>query len=322
MTATETVDIDAIRDAAARIGGRLHRTPVLSSRLLGEAIGAHAQVKAELFQRTGSFKARGVLNKLGRLSAAERERGVVSFSAGNHAQAVAWACGQEGVRCRIFMPATASAAKVEATRAYGGEVDLASETAREAGRRALELAERGWTLVHPFDDPAVIAGHGTAGLELAEDAGGLDLVVVPASGGGLISGVATAIAALSPSARVVAAQVEANPTVREALAAGKPVVGKPQPTIADALTAPFVGDHCLPLIQAHVDAVACVTEDEVAAAMRFVYGRLKLAAEPGGVVGVAALLAGRVAVEPGARVAVVVSGGNVDPRVVTAALNG
>jgi threonine dehydratase len=166
----------------------------------------------------------------------------------------------------------------------------------------------------------VIAGHGTAGLELAEDAGELDLVVVPASGGGLVSGVSTAIAATLPNARVVAAQVEANPTLRQALAAGRPVVGKPQPTIADALTAPFVGDHCLPLIQAHVDAVACVTEEEVAAAMRFVYGRLKLAAEPGGVVGVAALLSGRVIVEPGARVAVVVSGGNVDPRVVARAL--
>jgi threonine dehydratase len=322
MHAPETVDVETIRRAAERIDGRLHRTPVLSSRLLGEAVGGRVVIKAELFQRTGSFKPRGVLSKLSRLGAAEREHGVVSFSAGNHAQAVAWACAQEGVRCRIFMPAAASAAKVEATRAYGGEVDVSSETAFEAGRRAMELSERGWTLVHPFDDPAVIAGHGTAGLELAEDAGELDVVVVPASGGGLVAGISTAVAGTLPGARVVAAQVEANPTVRRALDAGRPVVGKPLPTIADALTAPFVGEHCLSLIREHVHTVACVTEDEIAAAMRFVYGRLKLAAEPGGVVGVAALLAGRVPVEPGERVAVVVSGGNVDPRVVAAALNG
>jgi threo-3-hydroxy-L-aspartate ammonia-lyase len=319
--ASETVDIESIRRAADRIGGRLHRTPLLSSRLLGEAIGARVVVKAELFQRTGSFKPRGVLNRLAGLSAAEREHGVVSFSAGNHAQAVAWACAQEGVRCRIFMPAGASAAKVEATRAYGGEVDLSCESAAEAGRRAVELSERGWVLVHPFDHPAVIAGQGTVGAELVADAGELDLVVVPASGGGLVAGVSSAIAATFPEARVVAAQIEANPTIREALAAGRPVVGKPEPTMADALTAPFVGDHCLPLIQAHVHDVACVTEDELAAAMRFVYGRLKLAAEPGGVVGVAALLAGRVRPEPGARVAVVVSGGNVDPRLVAQALD-
>jgi len=274
----------------------VHRTPVFSSRSLGAETGARVHLKAELFQRTGSFKFRGALHRVTHLTEEERVRGVITFSAGNHAQGVALACREAGVDCLVLMPAGASEAKVVATAAYGARIDQsAGDAAGMIGLADELIAKTGRVLVHPFDDPLVMAGQGTLGLELLDQVPDLQTVLVPFSGGGLIGGVATVMAP-----------------------AGVKVIGiRPaqRPTIADALTAPFVGAHCQAAVDAHVHETVEVSEDEFAAAFRFLHVRAKLAAEPSAGAGVAALLAGRYGPAPGEVVAVVVSGGNVAPAV-------
>jgi threonine dehydratase len=305
------IDHAEIERAAAIIRGRLHRTPLLSCSTLGE----RTFLKAELFQKTGSFKPRGMLNRIAALSSDEKARGIVTWSAGNAAQGAAYAASLDGVACRVFMWRTANPRKVDAARAYGAEVDLDADGPAEAHERLLAYAEQtGRVFVHPFDDPVLQAGHGSLGLEVEEDVPVVGTVVVPIGGGGLISGVASAV-----GCRVVGVEPEAAATLTEALAAGEPTRVEPR-SIADGLNAPFTGEHTLAVVRERVAEIVLVTEDEIAEGMRFLYGRAKLACEPAGAAATAALLAGKIALEAGSTVVAVVSGGNADPRVAAAIL--
>jgi len=305
------IDRDDIGRAAELIRGRLHRTPLLSCR----SLAPNAFLKAELFQKTGSFKPRGMLNKVASLSPEEKSRGIVTWSAGNAAQGAAFAAAAEGIPCTVFMWASANPHKVAATRGYGAEVDLAAENPAEAHERLLAYVEEsGRTFVHPFDDPVLQAGHGTLGLEVIEDLPEVATIVVPVGGGGLIAGVASAV-----DCRVVGVEPENARTLSAALETGEPVRIQPS-TIADGLNAPFTGAGTLAVCRERVDEVVLVSDDEIAEAMRFLYARAKLACEPAGAAGVAALLAGRVEAEPGRPVVAVVSGGNADPKVVAGIL--
>jgi threonine dehydratase len=284
---------------------------VLTSATLSELTRARVYLKAELFQRTGSFKPRGVLNSLASLSAEERRGGVIGISAGNHAQAVAFGAAGEGLDALLVMWRGASAQKIAATRAYGATVDLEASGPAEAFERLEELlASSGRTLVHPFDSAPTVAGQGTVGLEIAEDVLDVDVVVVPVGGGGLISGVATAIKGLRPQARVVGVEPERSNALQAALAARERVEITPV-SIADGLNSPHAGRIPLAIAQVLDIEVVLVSEDEIRTGFRFLYERAKLACEPAGAAGVAALLAGKIALEPGETVAVVVSGGNV-----------
>lgn len=302
-----------IRDAQGAITGRIHRTPLLSSRALGERIGAATFVKAEVLQKTGSFKVRGALNKVRRLSAEERAQGLIAVSAGNHAQGVAFAAAAFGARATVVMPETAPRSKVAASRGYGAEVVLHGAVS-DAFRRADELRrEHGYTFVHPYDDPDVMAGQGTVGLEVLEDLPETDVVVVPVGGGGLLAGIATAVKALRPSARVIGVEPTGAAGLTESLRAGRVVRLEHVSTIADGLAAPDAGALVLEIARALVDDVALVSDDEIAEGVAFLLERGKLLAEPAGAAGIAALLAGKVRVAPGDRVVTIASGGNVDP---------
>jgi threonine dehydratase len=312
--------LDDVLRARERTAGRLVRTPALTSRTLSEHTGAKVHLKAELFQRTGSFKPRGVLAKVESLTADERKRGVVTWSAGNAAAAVAWAAAASGIACRVFMWRTASPLKVAATLGYGAEVDLEAENASAAYERLLAHVERtGAVFVHPFDDPVLHAGHGSVGLEVLEDVPDLAVVVVPIAGGGLISGIAVAVKGLRPEARVVGVEPEGAAGMSAALAAGEVVPITPR-TVADGLAAPFAGEGTLAVCRDLVDEVVLVAEDEIEHAFRFLYTRAKLACEPAGAAATAALLAGKVLLDPGEEVVAVVSGGNVAPETASAIL--
>ena len=303
---------DDVERAASLIAGRLRRTPTLSSRTLGRDVF----LKAELLQRTGSFKPRGVLTKLASLTGDERASGVIAISAGNHAQAVAWAAAEEGLDALVVMWSGASEAKIAATRGYGAAVDLEALGPAEAFERlALLLDETGRTLVHPFDDPLTIAGQGTVGLEILEDVEGVETIVVPIGGGGLIAGVALAAAG---RARVVGVEPELSTAMHSALAARESVDVTPT-SIADGLNAPHAGRLAIGIVQEHVEEVVLVSEEEIAEGFRFLYERAKLACEPAGAAAVAAVLAGRV---KGGRTVCVVSGGNVAARTAAGILAG
>ena len=307
-------DVLAAREA---IAGRLHRTPTFSSATLSERMGAPVHLKAELFQRTGSFKPRGVLTKLASLSPEEKGRGVIGISAGNHAQALAYCAALEGLDALLVMWEGASPQKIEATRAYGATVDLEADNPGQAFDRLRELMEEtGRPLVHPFDDPETIAGQGTVGLEIVEDVPDTAVLVVPVGGGGLVSGIVLS----AEGRRVVAVEPELSDALQRGLEAGEPVHIQPT-SMADGLSAPFAGEHALRICSAPNVECVLVTEDQIAAGMRFLYGRAKLACEPAAAVGVAALLAGKVAVEPHETVAVVVSGGNVAAEIASAILS-
>lgn len=306
-------EIDSAREV---IHGRLHFTPVARSTYLGERIGGQVHLKLELFQKTGSFKPRGVLNRLANLSDHERRRGLISLSAGNHAQAVAWAAREYGVGATIVMPAKAMQSKVDATRGYGGQVVLCEGDLLAA---ALELQrERDLTLIHPFDDPYVIAGQGTVGLELVEQVPDVDLVLVGVGGGGLIAGVAAAIKAARPNAKVIGIEPEGAPGMTESLRRGEPVRLEKLNTIADGLAAPFAGRLNYAHVRALVDEMVLVTDHEIAAAIPVLVERCKIVPEPAGAAAVGALLAGKVVPPPGATTVAIVSGGNIDrARLVT-----
>ncbi|HZD88163.1 MAG TPA: pyridoxal-phosphate dependent enzyme [Gaiellaceae bacterium] len=296
-----SVGLEDVERAHTALAGRVRRTPTLPLEPPG------VRLKAELFQETGSFKARGALNRIAALSAEERRRGVVTWSAGNHAQAVAWAAARDGVDCVVEMWRGVSPLKVEATRAHGARVDLDAPDPAAAYDRALELVEReGRVFVHPHSDPFVLAGHGTLALELLEDVPGLETVVVGVGGGGLVTGI---LVALDGRAQVVAVEPERSPAFSAGLAAGRGVqVGTD--TMADGLAPPFAGELPLAICAGRVGTVL-VSEEEIAAGMRFLYARARLACEPAGAAAFGALLAGKVETGPG--VAVVVSGGNVEP---------
>jgi threonine dehydratase len=283
---------------------------MLSSQSLAQAFGGSAFLKAELFQKTGSFKPRGMLAKLASLTPEEKARGVISISAGNAAQGLAWACAQENVDCLVVMWQTASPLKVAGTKSYGAQVDLESPDPVAGFERVRELeASTGRTFVHPYDDPVVIAGHSSLGREIVEDVPDVEVIVVPVGGGGLVAGVALG----AEGRRIVGVEPEGSAALHQALAAGKPVPVVPD-TIADALTAPRAGDHPLRICQEHGVETVLVTEDDVRAGFRFLYERAKLAAEPGAAVGVGALLAGKIGGLRGKTAVIVVSGGNVAPQ--------
>jgi threonine dehydratase len=317
LMATPIVSREDVLAARETIAGRVHRTPTLTSASLERELGVPVYLKAELFQRTGSFKPRGVLNKLAALSAEEKVRGVIGISAGNHAQALAYGAALEGVDALVVMWQGVSEQKLEATKTYGGTVDLEASDPLTAFERLDELiGETGRTLVHGFDDRHVIAGHGTIALELEEDAADATVIVVPAGGGGLVSGIAAAAKGV-----VVAVEPEGSRALHEGLRAGRPVTVQPH-SIADGLSAPFAGVNCIAVCQARGVESVLVSEDEIAAGFRFLYGRAKLACEPAGAVGVGALLAGKVPLNGAKAVAVVVSGGNVATETAAAILAG
>ena len=301
-----------IRAAAERIRGRVHRTPLLSASRLGESAGARLHLKCENLQKTGSFKARGALNKVLSLSDAERARGLVTVSAGNHAAAVAWAAQLAGCSAVVVMPEGAPKSKLEAVRGYGAEIVLHADRATLFDKLEEVRQARGLTFVHPFDDAVVLAGAGTAGLEIVEDLPEADVVLVPVGGGGLLGGVASAVKQAKPRARVVAVELEAGPGLTPALAAGKPVPVARPATLADGMTPPFVGALPLAIAREAVDEIVAVTEAEIIEAMRLLMTRAKLYVEGAGAAATAAILAGKVRVPPGALVVALVSGGNVD----------
>ncbi|MFQ5426225.1 MAG: threonine/serine dehydratase [Gaiellales bacterium] len=299
----------------------MHRTPVMSSRTLTELSSAPVVLKAELFQRTGSFKLRGVTNRLAALGAEDRTRGVIAVSAGNHAQALAHGCATEGIDCLVMMWRGASEAKAAAAAGYGATVDLESDGPSEAFARMEEIRrETGRVVVHPFSDPLVIAGQGTVGLEILADVPDVELVLVPTGGGGLVSGIAAAIKPSSPQVRVVAVEPEQAPALAEGLSRGTPVSVDPV-SIADGLAAPYTATTCIEVCHALGVETVQISEDEIREGLRFVYARAKLACEPAGAAGVAALLAGKV--DPrGSKTVAVVSGGNVDAAIASATLAG
>jgi threonine dehydratase len=302
-----------VERAAERIAGDVRETPVLPAGELSRRVGAPVVLKAECLQLTGSFKVRGVFHKMNRLSPDELDRGVVAASAGNHAQAVALAAERLNTRADVFMPIEAPLAKLSAVRAYGGEVHLVEGSYDEAGAAARDFAEReGKTLVPPFDDPEIIAGQGSVGLEIARQAPATRLVVVPLGGGGLASGVAIAIKSRLAEAKVIGVQAEACAPYLESLAARRPIGARSASTICDGIAVKRPGDLTLPLVERHLDGIATVSDDEVAEAMVLLLERSKLVVEGAGAAGVAALLAGKIELPADGETCAVLSGGNVD----------
>lgn len=301
--------LDSVRDAAGRLNGVAHRTPVLTSRTLDERCGCPVLLKCENFQRTGSFKFRGAFNAVSTLSDAEKRRGLVTYSSGNHAQALALAGRVVGVAVTVVMPITAPAAKLEATRGYGAEVLLYDPDREVREEVAAKVGEdRGSTLIPPFDHAAVIAGQGTAALELLQDAGDLDLLFVPCGGGGLLSGSALAAQSVG-SCRVVGVEPEAADDATRTFRTGMLHEVRNPPTIADGLRTPSLGTLTWPLIRKNVAEMVTVSEREIIEAMRFCWERLKIVVEPSGATAIAGLLGYD---GGGARVGVIISGGNVD----------
>jgi len=308
------IELSDVRDAAARLAGVAHRTPVLNSRTLDGLAGARVFLKAECFQRMGAFKFRGAYIRISRMTPPELQHGVASYSSGNHAQAVALAARLIGTHAVIVMPSDAPGSKLDAARGYGAEVvlyDRYTEDRAELGRQLAE--ERGLTLVPPYEDPWVMAGQGTAALELLEQVGQLDTLLVPVGGGGLIAGSATAAKALHPSIAVVGVEPSSGDDPRRSLEAGRRVALDTVPaTIADGLQATTPGALTFEVNCRLVDGIVTVTDEEIVGAMRLLFERMKLVVEPSGAVGVAALLAGKVERVGGTRVGVILSGGNMD----------
>jgi len=307
-----TVGLADARHARSVIASHILRTPLVSSHSLGERIGAEAFLKLENLQRTGSFKVRGAVYAMSCLSPAARDAGVVTMSAGNAAQAIAYAGRVQGVPVTVVMPETAPKTKVAATRGYGGEIRFASDVTRLLPM-VQELQATGLHFLHPFDDDDVIAGHASLGFEIVADVPDVDLVVVPVGGGGLISGVALALKALRPGCRIVGVEPVGAPGVRRALDAGQVVRLESAKTVADGLAAPFAGQRNLEIIRRDVDDVVLISDDAILDGLRFLMARARIVAEPAGAAAVAALLSGAVKARAGERVVAIVSGGNVDP---------
>jgi threonine dehydratase len=311
------LDLDDIVQAAERLRGVANRTPVVTSRNLDALVGGQVFLKCENLQRGGSFKFRGAYNRLVCLSEEERARGVVAFSSGNHAQGVALAARVLGISAVILMPDDAPPTKVAATQGYGAEVvryNRLTEDREELASRVAE--ERGLTLVPPYDHPLIMAGQGTAALELVEEVGQLDVLLVPVGGGGLLSGCATAVHARCPDARILGVETETSNDWVLSLEAGRPIRIPPPDTIADGMRTQQPGALTFPVVQQLAAGVKTVSDEEVKVAMRFLLLRLKLLVEPTGAVPAALLLSGRwreAGDTRGPRIGVVLSGGNVDP---------
>ncbi len=309
----EAGDAQLARKVVAKIA---RHTPVLSSRSLAEHCGGRVLLKAENLQRTGSFKLRGAVHKLSRL---DDPQGVVAGSAGNHGQSVAYAARDRGIPCEVFMPREAPVAKVAAVEAFGGVVHLGGESVDDCVAAARErAAEGGATFVHPFDDPDVILGQATLGLELLDDVPDISRIIVPVGGGGLISGVAIAVKSARPEIQVIGVQVEACAAFPASLKAHSPIACDALPTIADGIAVKRPGEITLPLVERWVDQMIVVREDDVGEAMVWLMERAKLVVEGGGAAGVAAVLAGEVTAAASGSTVIVLSGGNVDPGLLAA----
>ena len=307
-----TVTYDDVVAAHERIAGAAHRTPVLTSTTANQVTGAELFFKAENFQRMGAFKFRGAYNAIAKLDDAQKRGGVIAYSSGNHAQAIALAANLLGASSVIVMPKDAPAVKVEATKGYGAEVvlyDRYSESREEIGRRL--ASERGMTLIPPFDHPDVIAGQGTAAKELFEDAGPMDMLVSPLGGGGLLAGCALAAKALNPDCVVIGVEPEAGNDGQRSFRSGELVTIETPKTIADGAQTLRLGDHTFPIIREHVSDIVTASDDELAEAMRFFAGRMKVVVEPTGALAMAAVLTGKIDVA-GKRVGILISGGNMD----------
>ncbi len=312
-TIDEVVTPAAVARAARLIAREVRETPVLPAGELSRRVGASVVVKAECLQFTGSFKVRGAFHKISRLSRSKLRSGVVAASAGNHAQAVALAADRAGAHADIFMPAAAPLAKVAAVRSYGGEVRLIDGSYHEAAEAAREFAEReDGALIHPFDDPDIVAGQGTVGLEITRQVPTARQVVVPLGGGGLAAGTAIAVKSRLPGARVIGVQAEACSPYADSAAARRPIGTRSTNTICDGIAVKRPGELTLPLVERYLDDIAAVSDDEVAQAMVLLLERSKLVVEGAGAVGVAALLAGKIEPAADGDTCVVLSGGNVD----------
>ena len=307
------IDLGDVERAAARLKGVAHRTPLVTSRTLDREAGASIVLKAEGFQRMGAFKFRGAYNTVSQLSDDERAGGVVTSSSGNHAQALALAASLCGTTATILMPNDAPASKRAATEGYGGEVIEFDRWTDDRDALTVGLArERGAVLVHAYDDPRIMAGAGTCGLELVQDAEDLDVVVVPAGGGGLLSGSAVAVKGISPATRVVGVEPQASPDIARSLEAGERTRVEVERSIADGQLLATPGEQPWQVISALVDDVVTVSDEEILAAMRLLFERCKLVAEPSGASALAAVLAGRIPAPAGsARVGVILSGANI-----------
>ena len=315
MTATSVsccVSLAEIEQAQSRLSGSIYLSPCAHSRALSRLTGQQIYLKLENLQMTGAFKERGALNKLATLSADESGRGVIAASAGNHAQAVAYHASRLGIKAHIVMPEPTPLVKVMATRNYGGQVILHGANYDEAHAEATRLRDsNGYTFVHPFDDPAVIAGQGTIGLELLEQVPGLEAVVVPIGGGGLIGGVACALKERKPGLRVIGVQTARLPSMPAALARDRPVTIEAAITVADGIAVRRAGDLTLPLVKRYVDEIVTVEEEDIASAILVLLEREKTLAEGAGAAALAALLQSKAKLN-GQHTAVLVCGGNID----------
>lgn len=308
-----TLSADDFREVRSRIGHHIHRTPLLSSRTLSERTGCEVRLKAELFQKTGSYKIRGPLNRFDLLSDAEKQRGVICSSAGNHAQGVALAARMHGIPAVVVMAENATPSKIEATEGYGAEVVLHGSIWDEANEKALELVEqRGLTYIHPFDHPDLIAGQGTLGLEIAEDWPEVEVVVVPIGGGGLISGVSMAVKSLLPNARVIGVESTGAPAMKKSVEAGQRITLERVDCIIDGLVVKRVGEHNFSVVRRFVDELVTVPDEDIFAALVWVMSYCKLVPEGAAAASVAALLQEKIELAPGTKVACVLSGGNVN----------
>jgi threonine dehydratase len=313
---TSKVDLPAAPDfeaARARMVPHVKHTPLLPSRVLSERTGFDVRLKAELFQRTGSYKIRGPLNKFTYLTPDEKARGVICSSAGNHAQGVALAAQIHGIKAVVCMAANATPSKIEATRGYGAEVVLHGQIWDEANEKAKQLvAERGYTYIHPFDDLQLITGQGTVGLEIYQDWPEVDVAVVPIGGGGLISGIALALKSLNPKIRIVGVESSDGPAMQQSIAAGRLVTLDRIDTVIDGLRVKRVGEKTFEIVRQHVDEVVALPDRDIFDAVVWTMHYCKLVPEGAAASPVAALLHGLIKAPPGARVVCVLSGGNVN----------
>lgn len=314
------VSFSDVLEALERLNGVAHRTPVVTSRILNKMSDQEVYVKCENFQRGGAFKFRGAYNAISQLSREEKKRGVVAFSSGNHAQAVALAAKELGILAVNYMPIDSPSIKKEAMKEYGGEVvfyDRINEDREAIARKFSE--EKGMTIIPPFDDPRVVAGAGTSALELLQDVGTLDVMMVPIGGGGLISGTSIAAHGFDARIKVIGVEPEGAHDTLLSLKEGKRVAIPPSNTIADGLRATIPGRFTFPIIEKHVENIVTVNDDEIIEAMRFAMTRLKMVVEPSGAVTLAALLSKRLPFK-NKRVGIIISGGNVDPSLVARSL--
>lgn len=300
-------------EARKRAEPFIHRTPVLFSRTLSDVVGAEVYLKAELFQKAGSYKVRGPLNVLAQMSAEAKARGLICASAGNHAQGVARAARVHGTPAVVVMSTRAKPAKIEATKAYGAEVILHGDIWDDAYAHSLEIMrERALTYVHPFDDPVLVAGQGGVGLELIEDVPDLDLVIVPIGGGGLISGCAMAIKAVNPRVKIIGVEAAGAPGMKRSVEAGRVVVLDSVGPMIDGLVVKRVGEYNLEVCRHFVDDIVTVAEQDIFDSILWIMERCKLVAEGAAAATVAALLTQKIQISPGSKVACVLSGGNLD----------